>query len=478
MSAPIPPGNHPRRRVRCLFEGGSAPRYRLAVSPTLVGELEEGRRNREVLIGKLPSPKRDECLKVLDSVDQIEELVQEIFEANGERQIGKKRELTELINSLDPEPPPVADQLTFQAYLKKKQEAFPYDDLCFFEGNSFEVHLITIEQTRNVYINRISYQNEVEEFVRRNEKAIIARFCPSSTGNPLRFQVKPIKEGRRSSETHHGGKEPKKIEFCNGERLVFTVIYKPRAAELDSKVIETFLRINSLPQHQRSRQYSLPNYQIWACGEASIWEFIPGGSLKSGKKLKDALGLYPRENPALEKESLKDLDYLDAVLNQMRIGDLHHENTILENEGIKAKPLRLIPIDLENYRPKIIYGDFSTGLGGSPQEVKLSPKELEIIGAFKNEVEPRIPFRYVILDTEKILRLVGDYTRAQGIATMFYKQLQAHGIQDLISIATLQSYIEKDILNGDVPYFAENNGIVYYGLHTNRLKIGRILKSK
>lgn len=298
-------------------------------------------------------------------------------------------------------------------------------------------------------INRHEYIKQINDDISHRKLEILQDFFPHQAAGirygEVRFEITFFE-----ADGHLGGKSPALITFYSEKfSKLLRLIYKPRAALMDQRIIEKFKQINKLnnkdPLHNRNPRRQLPVYDIHSYDNRfSMWEFIEGEKLPATsaenfiKNLKSCPG---QQKLAYELEA--GLLRLEAVCREMGISDFHGDNLILSGNQI-------VPIDLESLQ------SIGTGLYYTnphiPEELEVTPQERqEIIKVFLDE-KSEIEFRTIIIET-------GDFEGGSANPAMFNfffdtvkKQLERKGI---FVDASLKGLIMRDFLNNDIPYFLQ-----------------------
>lgn len=320
-----------------------------------------------------------------------------------------------------------------------------------------------LEVSKNIFINRLIYIDEVSSFIKDKKTDIVKEFGlpehQSLKEDEIDFKVKVV-----SSETHNSGKAPAFIEFyCKGS-LLFKIVYKPRDAEIDRQVINTFQKINQLTEKSISQIPLLPIYKIICYRDRSLWEFVEGKSI--GKA--NSVGIYISQTweGSKKKRAIERLDRMDAILTELGISDLHKENVIVRS--LPQDEVEFVPIDLEN-RQK----GHPTQLGGHPANVELTEAELKIVKESEYLITSKIISRYLPLSTHVMAGLIGSYSSTEKLASLISKQMEKDGFVIVKKQFELEALLLRSVLNQDVPYFTELNNTIYYGMPTEGQEIAK-----
>ena len=270
-------------------------------------------------------------------------------------------------------------------------------------------------------------------------------------------------------ETHHCGKSPAFIYFHAQGKILFKLVYKPRKAETDRIVIETFSKINNLPSSGKSGNIDLPIYKIINFPttnlEISLWEYVDGIDIKNSPSAGAFIVNTFNKQPAKLQEAQNTLNRLDAILTSMEISDLHHQNVKIQ--FINSISILIVPIDLEN-RQKA-----PTQLEGDPKAINLTAPELELIRVANLQLN-RMPIRYLPVKTNILALLFHDYSSIDTLVNKINEGLTSDQVQVTMPLEELKIYVLISILNSDIPYFTEYLGKVYYGFPRDGLVIGNI----
>ena len=211
----------------------------------------------------------------------------------------------------------------------------------------------------------------------------------------------------------HSGKTVAIVEFMEGDKSLFKVVYKPRDAQVDAQIIELFSQINGLaPQEksdfgtQESFRKDLPVFSILSFEDMSVWEFIEGESPgKDNSAQQYIVSRGGRHKQKLAHQAVR----LEAICNAIHLTDLHGENVIFM--GLDGDNSSIVPIDLENVQeyPHQRAGLLEENAYGSthllmPQIPSLTQAEMELIERFLDRI-PELPVRIIALTNKEVERI-------------------------------------------------------------------------
>lgn len=271
-------------------------------------------------------------------------------------------------------------------------------------------------------------------------------------------------------ETHNYGRLPAFIKCSINGKTLFKLVYKPRNALIDKAVIETFKKINMLNDEQKSsKTIPLPEYKIVSLDNCSLWEYIDGKDIEKEKSA--GVYIYNKfsNRPSKLENAQKVLNRLDAVLTRMQISDLHKENVKIKHLKSSQQIVDIIPIDLENRQR-----NKPTQLGGNPKKVTLTDAEKNLIDNTFVDQLPNIPFRYLPVSTHIMANFIQNYDMHENLKQSLLKGFLDDKILVKMGPSELEENILVNMLNNDVPYFTEYQGVVYYGLPDKGRVIGSL----
>ena len=270
------------------------------------------------------------------------------------------------------------------------------------------------------------------------------------------------------SETHNRGKLPIKIVFFLGETELFSIFYKPRDAQVDEKIIQTFSDLNALSKEEKSSDAFLPVYKIVNLvnnGESlSLWEFIEGEHLQgnsAGDVIK-ILSISEQEKKSLYQQLLR----LESVCTFLNISDLHLENLVFTHLG-QGSP-QVIPVDLESAQPGNATGLFSI----DPEILPFTKAEITILEKSKERIG-ECSVRFVPIPTSHFL---AGLTRCDSfvlMASFIQGAIQKKSYALCIPKDELEWLVLNDFLHNDVPYLTEYKSQIYYVTPSEKKLIAR-----
>jgi hypothetical protein len=346
------------------------------------------------------------------------------------------------------------------------------------------------EKLINTVFNKYIYKQEIDDFIEDKKASIISEFAPNEYKNVPKenfaFEIK-----LKQQETHNKGKRPAKIHFYCDEKKAFSVIYKPRAAEIDYDVQE-LLASCQIPSY-KIISYPRENKSIWTyidgqdmrLSEEKLNEirYSVGGKLKSdgARRTPEAFIHY---SPSLQDDQrndlLEQLKHINMILLCINITDLHGENVRLGKDN-KIYPIDLEVID-ERQGTLLMIDDYFVDVNTSRSLAwsQLSDMEQALIKEWNAQRRDQshefvIPFRHVLVNSGELLllRYLTDFEQAANrMSKAIYEALKHRGYSQIQEIA-IRNQVYIDLLNNDVPFFTESMGIIYYGFIDERLSIGK-----
>ncbi|NGX43286.1 MAG: hypothetical protein K940chlam7_01581 [Chlamydiae bacterium] len=331
----------------------------------------------------------------------------------------------------------------------------------------------------NTAVSKLSFLANLDVFLGANQERIMQEFqrvgLLGRNYQPTDVVDVHFAYIQKDAEKHNRGKVAVLVRFTFKNNSQFKFVCKPRDALLDQSVIDLFKQINQLPLSQKSSPHLLCEYTIispsrkegWKIdadlGLISLWEFIDGRRSKRGRSAANCIRLEI-DNEPMQKVMLEKLDYLDAILTQLHISDLHCENVLFR--GLDGPNPEIFPIDLEN-----IQWEGETQLEGRPERIHLASEEMRCIEALKREIE-NLVIRILLLNTLNLLAL-GSYNTCELLTLKCIENLDNQGFILTTPKKELKQLLLKDILNSDVPYLTEFQNMLYFGMPYQRNIIGR-----
>lgn len=312
-------------------------------------------------------------------------------------------------------------------------------------------------------INQREYLQQVEEDIARCKRGILHDFFPDKQMDydQMHPEVVPF-----VADGHLGGRCPVKVTFTSPELPgeSFSVVYKPRSAHMDQKIIETFGKINAC--NEKGSERELPVYQIRNYGDHfSVWEFIEGQT-PHVDGVDNCVELLP--SPGEVKQAIKRRGLrLEAVCREMGISDLHRENFIIRGQYI-------VPIDLENLQPGQGTGlyDQATPI---PEELQLSREEKALIETFSREAR-ETEFRLVPIGTGILEGMKDNPDKLEKAFEEVVMQTFSKGdIRLSIDRTEFKHLILTDLMNNDIPYFIQRGDNILYLTKEGTVPIGEKL---
>ena len=319
------------------------------------------------------------------------------------------------------------------------------------DGHKQELSLKFMEeQLINRCLNRICFLNGIQTIVEEKKAEIIGTFYP---GDPADLDLKQVsfKLFPHGSETHNRGKVPVKIVFALGEGELFSVFFKPRDAQVDANVIQTFHDLNALSLEEKSSNIDLPTYTIinmvYGNQCLSFWEFIEGKHLHghSADEVIQGLPSSPEEKKSLYNQLLR----LQSVCKFLNISDLHLENLIFTHLG--EDNAQVIPIDLESIQPGNATGLFAV----EPEFPPFTENEIALLEKGKASIG-EVPTSHFLAG---LTRCDSFISMARFVSQSIQRKNYAFCIQQ----AELEWLVLNDFLHNDVPYLTEYQSQIYYG---------------
>lgn len=326
------------------------------------------------------------------------------------------------------------------------------------DGHKQELSLKFMEeQLINRCLNQICFLNGIQTIVEEKKAEIIGTFYP---GDPDGLDLKQVsfKLFPHGSETHNRGKVPVKIVFALGEVELFSVFFKPRDAQVDANVIQTFHDLNALSLEEKSSNIDLPTYTIinmvYGNQCLSFWEFIEGKHLH-GHSADEAIQGLP-SSPEEKKSLYNQLLRLQSVCKFLNISDLHLENLIFTHLG--EGNAQVIPIDLESIQPGNATGLFAV----EPEFSPFTETEIALLEKGKASIG-EVPVRFVPIPTSHFLAGLTRYDSFISMARFVSQSIQRKNYIFCIQQAELEWLVLNDFLHNDVPYLTEYQSQIYYG---------------
>lgn len=338
------------------------------------------------------------------------------------------------------------------------------------------------EKAINIFSNRISYFREISYLFNKHKGRILETFSCNDQGLEL-YKIDFIE---KRSETHNKGRKPVFINLKSPNSSLIELVWKPRNANIDSKVIELFGNINDL----KIDECVLPTYKIFMSEEDnfSVWQKIAGSDLKK-------LGCQENQTPFdfIQKSAsqlgvadtgkgnlLKQIKKMTSIISRLEISDLHHENVILTN---KDGSFSLVPIDLEVLQRKYITHLMVKLANESKETVEKSRKqeldaydlnqtEQSLIDRCKQKLPSECSWRILLMGTQQLMSLCATgYFEIDSLVNLMTKTITDQGYQLKVKDDKLREFILIDLLNGDVPIFTEKQEKLYYGSAWNSDKV-------
>lgn len=414
-------------------------------------QISMNKKEREIKISGLPSDLQNLMRSFLKDLADCEHLLLELKKISSTNRSNAAAESAKIREELVER----VKKLNMHYGSHGFDDAYITAEIRSVDSNELDIHFST-EITLNCFINQFLYLREVKQFLHQHKLQILKEFYAEKYSG-LNLELIDFDVKQASNETHHQGRSPVTVICKHGKDEIFKIVYKPRNAALDKAVIDTFFQINQLPAAQKSSDIPLPFYKIVNFDNRSLWEFVDGTDIKKER----SAGVFINSNlegNRLEKAQ-KYLDRMDAILTKMGISDLHRENIKVKYLQAHDKDVELIPIDLENWQK----GQPSQ-LGGHPKKVILSSQEEQLINNFFEPIARTVSCRYLPLSTHVMAGLIGDYRSCEKLTTMLLTQFERDKFSIIMRPQDLQRLILISILNRDVPYFAELNNVLYYGL--------------
>jgi hypothetical protein len=225
------------------------------------------------------------------------------------------------------------------------------------------------------------------------------------------------------------------------------IVFKPRKALIDQKVMELFININITLKKYKSK-YKLPTYIILNCGNYSFWEYIDGDTLyeKGKNNLRDE---------KLNKNIINNLEFLNTIAHKIGLTDLHSQN-------VKIQKDYMIPIDLEVIKP-----GSNTGLYMENKEAILGPivpihHIIQYLIHVFNENSVNIPIRILPIDTSTLKDFLKD-DNSISINTLIntFKKNIPDWESKHMTTEKLHSYFVYCKKHNIVPYFFTQFGKIF-----------------
>ncbi|MBS0615128.1 MAG: DUF4135 domain-containing protein [Verrucomicrobia bacterium] len=333
------------------------------------------------------------------------------------------------------------------------------------------------EKILNLSFNYHRSHQEVENFINKHKEKIVEEFYLKSklaSLDKFTFTIAYI-----NGETHNFGRKVAQVVFSLSGQKAFTVMYKPREAGLDRALQDLFQKIE------------LPHYKILSFPEdnKSVWQYISGKKMILGKEdpqPKSRLGAICPEaflqNILMDSKKrlslLGDLQRLNRILLSLNISDLHGENVIMGDDE------KIYPIDLEvmdDRQPTMLmiddYGSSNIVSLRASAEQQLTKPEKKAIEEWKirNNPSKRFSLRCVLVSTQNLFLIryqSNIFTASQNMANLIHSGLSSRGYNcSAAQKRMINNQALIDILNGDVPFFTELNGTIYYGYQNSELEI-------
>lgn len=221
---------------------------------------------------------------------------------------------------------------------------------CTFLFSSFEnsglsldidLHLsCCYEQILNFVINRRLFLATRSRFLMNHKENIL-----SQMGIKNSLGISFVYELLSGGDPHNGGQIPLRLTFkwidsAARENKTLRVYLKPRGAQVECKIIETFRHLNQ--NKDPDTDFELPDYKIISFEEEgySIWEEIPGnvGNVTKEFTAGEVVLKWNGNKRHIGGKRLRDLE---RVCSYLKITDLHPENCIFKDDG------SIVLIDLE-----------------------------------------------------------------------------------------------------------------------------------
>lgn len=299
---------------------------------------------------------------------------------------------------------------------------------------------------RNKLRNLDAYIRRSQWVLKKYEQAILSRFFGISQplSQPIHIDLQQL-----GAETHNRGECILKVTYYLGDSRLGSIVYKPRSAETEIAILNVFAELNALPKDEKSGP-NLPIYQIIPLEnhEGSIWEFVDAEEL-SFQASQEIQRKIPEEQ---QKEAEFNLMRLHSICKCIGITDLHPQNIL------RRGPF-WIPIDME-----IIKQGAPTSLYPASKEpglLRLTSKEAEIMQNFLRS-HPRRLSRIAPINTAVLMELRDKSRGYQQAVELLFGKL--HDTEMLVDQRILEDQIKNDFICGDVPFFTEREGIIYYGV--------------
>ncbi len=350
-------------------------------------------------------------------------------------------------------------------------------DLLVNKEHTYSDFICTKERVLNPLINDLLFFNQLQAFFNANQERIIQEFQQAgilAKGLTLET-IDPPKYINEGDETHHMGKKPVIVTFNFIGGKIFKFVCKPRDALLDQNIIELFKQINRFSSSEKSGSHALPEYTIISPSSESGWKMSEDLGAISLWELIDGIHPDKRQNASsfIDQDVIKKqqgllyqkLNRLDAILTKLNISDLIFTNIFFV--GLDSDDPKIIPIDLEN----VCWGKQPTLLEGHPEQVTLTPKELEFIGILEKKLEDLV-VRVLPLGTQELLTYAATHKTNEDLTSRSTENLGNQGYETF-SRERLKRFLLKDTLNSDVPYLTELRKVLYYGLPHQGIEIGR-----
>lgn len=417
--------------------------------------------NQKIHLMKANGAKEEQIQKRLDVIDEL------ITKKEKQLKKGKDPEITKEVQELDKERGTLVeameqftdDLVEIKEQIKglKKEIEQEVSRQCGIESaiaiDDFSI-IDDVEQLRfklqvmnNKIVNVIEYAKKIHSFFALHQEQILRDFFPNIQ-NPDRFKAHFKIAGE---ETHNRGESTVEVTFSSDLEKLGTIFFKPRTAEVESRLLEMFGELNQeSPNKPLLAQYKIRMYKEQ--GESpwhgsSVWECVKGRRLITEGDLITHIMTLSDVNRRNEVRA--NAERLQRVSREIGLTDLHQENIFL-NDG------QLIPVDME-----VIRLNHPTGLGDRIAEAEVTDRELSIIRKY-NLLMPNLPSRYLPLDTIVLKENMARRDGYIGILDAFVEQL---GVEHTIVIDKSEwtNAIKEDILHGDVPVCYKKNGNVFYG---------------
>ena len=351
-----------------------------------------------------------------------------------------------------------------------------------------------LEMQLNLLTNQLLYVQKVRNSIAENLDKVLKHYMPNQiVSGDIQIDLSDI---GLSIDPHNGGASPLLVKLSDDKGTQLKIVYKPRDAKLDKKIIELFGDINTVNKDTDISTYGyslLPVYKILSADdlrlpdgqEGSLWEYIDGPVQKSlhaddisaqcgikpgqfsYKAVSTFVKLIGEQKPqdqalTVKKKYLFDqLGKLEKILTQLRVADLQSENIIIR--GLDSDRPEIVPIDLEaiQYGKKYI----RTGLvrpEDSDEAGPLTAPEQELVECFKLSQNGYIS-RILPARTSSFMKSASSIAKAILNVSKISQELERRGYEMLVDKSQLFRWIERQLIQGDVPYFTELNNVVHIG---------------